>query len=96
MEISTVLSLSLAGVSVLFVIITFATNRKDKSSDKLDAMETSLLKLNMKSDQICATTNETRTDFKSMSKDIMNLDRRITAIERDVKTLFNDRGHEHD
>ena len=37
---------------------------------------------------MCATTNETRTDIKSLNKDIVELDKRMSVIERDVKTAF--------
>lgn len=83
-----IISVCIALVSVIFAIITYATNRHDKSSDKLDAMETSLLKLNMKSDQICATTNETRTDIKSMNTKINDMDKEIEVVKRDIQTAF--------
>ena len=49
----------------------------------------SLLKVNMKLDQVCSTTNETRTDIKSLNKDMNNLSVRVSILERDLKTAFS-------
>ena len=37
---------------------------------------------------MCATTTETRTDIKALNKDIVEMDKRISVIERDVQTAF--------
>lgn len=83
-----VISVCIAGMSCLFVIINFVTGRKDKGSSQMDSMKESLLKLNMKTDQICATTNETRTDIKAMQKTINDLDKEIEVVKRDLQTAF--------
>lgn len=60
-----------------------------KEESRFDGIKESLLKANMKLDQVCATTNETRSDIKSLNKDIGDIDRRVTIVERDMKTAFN-------
>lgn len=69
-------------------IVVFSTNRGDKVRQEDNDVHTALLKLNMKCDQICTTTNETRSDIKAMDKDLRGLDSRVTVLERDVKTAF--------
>lgn len=87
---------SISLVSLVIVIVTFVKNgKKDLKTEykeentQFDAIKESLLKANIKLDQVCATTNETRTDIKALSKDIVELDKRMSVIERDMKTAFN-------
>lgn len=56
---------------------------------KFDGIKESLLKVNMKLDQVCSTTNETRSDIKSMNREIKEMDTRVIVLERDMKTAFN-------
>ena len=86
---------SISIIALIITIVTFAINRKkDIKTDyreedaKFDGIKESLLKANIKLDQVCATTNETRADIKSLNKDIVELDKRMSVIERDVKTAF--------
>ena len=86
----------ISAISLLFVILTFArTGKKDfkkevlEDNSKIDGIKESLLKVNMKLDQVCAVTNETRTDIKALNKDIQGLDKRVCVAERDMKTVFN-------
>jgi len=83
-------------VSLLFAIFTYVRNgKKDFKEEtkedeaKFDDIGKSLLKANMKLDQVCATTNETRTDIKSMNKDLIAMDRRLTIVEQNMKTVFS-------
>lgn len=103
-----IIPMIISGVSLLFVILTFARNGSKDSRDnarnedaKFEGIKESLLKVNLKLDQVCTTTNETRTDVKSLSKDMSDLDRRVTIIERDLKTVFTQvdelkKGDRHD
>lgn len=82
-------------VSLIFLIITFFKNgNKEQKEDikqedtKFTDIEKSLLKANLKLDQLCATTSETRTDIKSLNKDLNSLSGRVTVVERDLKTAF--------
>ena len=87
---------AISAVSLLFVILTYIRNgNKDKKSEikeddaVMHGIRESLLKVNMKLDQVCSTTNETRTDIKSLNKDMQNMSIRVSVLERDLKTAFN-------
>ena len=82
-------------VSLIILIITFFKNgNKEQKEDikqedtKFTDIEKSLLKANLKLDQLCATTSETRTDIKSLNKDLNSLSGSVTVVERDLKTAF--------
>ena len=68
---------------------------KDKKQEileddaKLDGIKESLLKANMKLDQVCNVTNETRTDIKALNKDLADLDKEVVILKRDLKTAFS-------
>lgn len=86
----------ISAISLLFVILTFVRNgNKDKKNEireedlAMNGIKESLLKVNMKLDQVCSTTNETRTDIKSLNKDLQNLAVRVAVVEKDLKTAFN-------
>ena len=87
----------ISAMSLLFVILTYVRNgNKDKKTEikeddlTIHGIKESLLKVNMKLDQVCSTTNETRSDIKSLNKDIKGLDIRIAIVERDLKTVFRE------
>lgn len=42
----------------------------------------------MKLDSVCATTNETRSDIKSMTNKIYELDKEIGVVKTDLHTAF--------
>lgn len=82
-------------VSLLLCILTFVKNGKkdlrqsyQEQDDKFSKINEALLKVNIKLDQVCAVTNETRSDIKALNKDLTDLDKRISVIERDVQTAF--------
>lgn len=86
---------SISIIALVITIVTFIINRKkDLKTDykeedaKFEGIKESLLKANIKLDQVCATTTETRTDIKALNKDIVEIDKRIAIVERDVKTAF--------
>lgn len=86
----------ISAMSLLFVILTYVRNgNKDKKNEikeedlVMNGIKESLLKVNMKLDQVCSTTNETRTDIKSLNKDMKDLDIRLVIVERDLKTAFH-------
>ena len=82
MEITPQLVISLCAM-IVALLGYLRTGRKDD-----DAVKEGLIKANIKLDQVCATTNETRSDIKSLNKDMNAIDLRVTAIERDVKSAF--------
>lgn len=86
----------ISAVSLLFVILTYVRNgNKDKKNEireedlAMNGIKESLLKVNMKLDQVCSTTNETRTDIKSLNKDMKDIDVRLVIVERDLKNAFH-------
>lgn len=86
---------SISGVSLLFVILTFArTWKKDGKAEDADenarfaSISEGLIKANMKLDQMCVTTTDLRTDIKGMSNDMKGYAERLIAVERDLKTAF--------
>lgn len=87
---------SISALSLLFVIMTFVRNgNKDKKNEikeedlAMNGIKESLLKANMKLDQVCSTTNETRTDIKSLNKDLQTLSVKVAVLEKDLKTAFH-------
>lgn len=83
-------------VSVIVAIMTYSRNGKKEDitdvkqeESKLNGIRESLIKANVKLDTVCNTTTETRSDIKAMNKDLISIDRRVTGLERDMKTVFN-------
>lgn len=82
-------------ISLLVCVLTYARNGKKDLKEtyreedaRLDSIKEGLLKANIKLDQVCATTNETRADIKKLNKDLADMDKRISVVERDVQTAF--------
>ena len=72
--------------SLLIALLSFVRNtHKDDIS-----LKEGILKANMKLDQVCATTNETRSDIKSLNRDLKDVETRVTILERDLKTAFTE------
>lgn len=87
-----VISILLLLLNIMSYAHTNDRERKDeiqKDDQKFDGIKESLLKVNMKLDQVCSTTNETRSDIKSMNREIKEMDTRVVVLERDMKTAFN-------
>ena len=87
---------SISGASLLFVILTYVRTlikdtRKQSEEDnsKIEQINQSLIKANMKLDQTCQQLSEFRLDVRNLSSSINEIDRRVTILERDVKTAFN-------
>lgn len=81
----------ISAIALLITILSFARSGKQgvqADEQRLEGIRESILKANMKLDQVCATTNETRSDIKALNKDIQSLDIRISVVERDLKTAF--------
>jgi septal ring factor EnvC (AmiA/AmiB activator) len=55
---------------------------------KMERLNESLLKANIKLDQVCATTNETRSDIKALNTSLIEMDKRLSVVENDLKTAF--------
>jgi archaellum component FlaC len=87
---------TISAISLLFVILTYIRNgNKEKRSETkeddalMHGIKESLLKVDLKLDQVWSTTSETRTDIKSLNKDMQNLSVRVSVLERDLKTAFS-------
>lgn len=86
-ELATLISV----ISILIAIATFflarkkeAVNEVKEDNDSLNSIKEALLKANMKLDAVCATTTETRTDIKSMQKNMNEYDKRLTLVEAEL------------
>lgn len=89
--ISLIFSGVMLAVSITNLAISNARNSKKDTAEQIKEREDireGLLKANMKLDQVCATTNETRADIKGLDTGLGALDKRVSIIERDVKTAF--------
>lgn len=91
-----VIAVIISGVVCVVNIIAFIISRKrdiklaiTEDNVKFDGIKESLLKVNMKLDQVCATTQETRADIKAMQNQYIDIDKRVVVLERDLKTLWN-------
>lgn len=86
---------SLTFVGLIVSILTLARNgRRDIMRDKqeqdmkLEALKESLLKANLKLDQVCQVTTETRSDIKALNNSMAEMDKRLSVVENDLKTAF--------
>lgn len=90
-----IISLCFSGVMMIVGVTTFIITqvRAGKKHTAEDVQETATLregifKANMKLDQLCATTNETRTDIKSMTQILNEHGESIAVIKHDLETAF--------
>lgn len=89
---------AISALSALVAILTYARNGSTAKRAEENSIKEALLKANMKLDQVCATTSETRSDIKAQGKEVQMLDRRLVAVENQMKTVFKrlDKQEEHD
>ncbi len=79
---------------VLSTINAYRNSHRDnkKDTEEMDArfegLKERLIKVDTKLDQVGRDTAETRADIKSLSKDIANMDRRVSLLERELQTAF--------
>ena len=85
----------ISGVSMVVCVLTYMRNSraaeiKDRAENdaRLEGLKEALLKANIKLDQVCATTNETRSDIKALNSSITEMDKRLSVVENDLKTAF--------
>jgi septal ring factor EnvC (AmiA/AmiB activator) len=90
-------------VCLIIAILTYLWNtNKDKKSEikqedmTINGLKEGILKANMKLDQVCATTNETRTDIKSLAYNLSEIDKRLCVVENEVKDLKKKVGEKDD
>lgn len=85
----------ISGIALIFTSLTYFRNgHRDSRKDvqdldlRFESLKESLINLNAKLDQVGRDTSETRADIKSLNKDLANMDRRISLVERDLQTAF--------
>lgn len=88
MNITSIVSVCIACASLIFVAINYGTGRHDKAGNEMDSVKESLIKCNMKLDQICATTNSIQTDIKAMQTRVNDLEKELSVTQRDLQTAF--------
>lgn len=84
MDGNTTVSIALI-ISICSVAMTFMSFRRNTKNDTEQAIE-SRIKMNVKLDQLCATTNEIRVDTRSTIERINTLDARVTKVEASTKS----------
>lgn len=94
---------SISLICLILAALTYLWNtNKDKKSEikeedlTINGLEKGILKANMKLDQVCATTNETRSDIKALSFNLSEIDKRLCVVENEVKDLKKKVGDLHD
>lgn len=88
MNITSIISICIACGSLIFVAINYGTGRHDKTDSETEEIKTSLIKCNMKLDQLCATTNAIQTDIKAMQSRMNDVERTVSVMQRDLQTAF--------
>lgn len=87
----TTVSIAFLILVIGFVYQSFNFYQTRKKENVKDAENN--IKLNLKLDQICATTAETRTDIKAMNQELKDLQRRVTINEQSLKSLWKQFDH---
>lgn len=90
-----IIALVFSGCMLLIAIITFVinnvkSNKNDTKADeaRLNDINQSLLKVNMKLDQVCTTTQEIRTDIKTIQNRQLEHTEQITVLQERLNTAF--------
>ena len=86
--VSNIVPWGISAVSLLFVILTFYRNVSKDGKGEMEQIKESLIKANVKLDQVFNTTNETRSDIKAMNAKIQSIDKELEIVKRDVATAF--------
>lgn len=85
-------------VSIIMMLATVSTfivgniragrSKVEKEQEVQSSLREGVVKLNIKLEQICSTTNEIRTDVKAMDNKVIEQGEEIAVIKRDVQTAF--------
>ncbi len=85
----------ISGLSLILAFTIFLRGkdrdeRNDTKGDELEKaeMREQLVKVNLKLDQICATTNDIKTDIKAMNQELQEHSKSIAVLQRDLETAF--------
>lgn len=93
--ISVALLISVA--SIVFTALNYRRNAKKDDEEHQREKEKQVenrIKMNMKLDQLCSTTNDIRSDTKATIEQIRSLEKRVGLVEQSTKTL-HERLDEH-
>lgn len=93
--ISVALLISVA--SIVFTALNYRRNTKKDDEEhrrEKDKRIENRIKMNMKLDQLCNTTNDIRSDTKATIEQMRNLEKRVGLVEHSTQTL-HDRLEEH-
>lgn len=90
-----IISISFSGVMLLLSVVNLVLSRKKdivnstaEDERELASLREGIFKANMKLDQVCATTNETRSDIKAMDQKLVEHGEKIAVLTRDLETAF--------
>lgn len=86
----------ISGLTLIIAIATFiraghkdTKNQITEENSKFESIRENILKVNLKLDQLCTTTGETRIDVRTLSDSMKGIEVRVAVLERDLKTVFN-------
>ena len=93
MDASATISISLiialvGAFSAAYNVIGQRKRETAEAAARLEDIRTGLIKVNLKLDQVCNVTTETRSDIKAMDSRIQDLERELGLVKRDLKTAF--------
>ncbi len=95
MEWTNIIPWGISLVMLIIAIVNFSkAGRKDRKANyleeaqKIESIKESLIKVNMKLDQVCATTNETRSDIKAMNEYVNTVEKRVALLENSLNTVW--------
>jgi len=87
---------SMTFIALIVSILTLTRNsRRDSMKDRvehearMESLKESILKANMKLDQLCAISTETRADIKALNQSLIDMDKRLSSVEEGLKTAFH-------
>lgn len=76
--------------AVTFIINTARNSKKDTvaSENRLNEINQSLLKVNLKLDQVCTTTSDIKSEIRTMQTKQIEHTEQIARLEQSVATAF--------
>ena len=90
-----IITLLISGTMLILSAVTFIVNatrnsKKDTvaSENRLNEINQSLLKVNLKLDQVCTTTSDIRTEIRTMQNKQIEHTEQIARLEQSVSTAF--------
>ena len=78
----------ISGISMAVAVLAFLRNGKKDLSSTIETDTEFKVKVNSKLDQICATTNDIKTDIKAIQQEQRQHAEDIAVIKRDLETAF--------